>query len=146
MHVERTVTIARPAELVFDYIASGSLSCEWRAGVRELTLMSSFTGQGAVYRQIIAGPAGRDIDCDYVITGYDPPRRLDFTVVSGPARPTGSFELVERNGHTHVTLCLDAAPRGLRRLVAPLWARVLRNEVDELDQLKNVLEGDRSAV
>jgi uncharacterized protein YndB with AHSA1/START domain len=146
MHAERTVTIASPADIVFEYVASGAHSTLWRTGVRELALMTSFTGPGAVYRQIIAGPAGHDIDCDYLITRYEPPHRLEFAVVSGPARPTGSFELEERNGHTQVTLRLDAAPRGLRRLVAPLWAHVLRAEVAKLDQLKTVLEGDRSAV
>jgi uncharacterized protein YndB with AHSA1/START domain len=146
MHVERTVTIACPAEIVFDHIASGSLNTEWRTGVRELALMTGFTGQGAIYRQIIVGPAGHDIDCDYLITRHDPPRRIEFAVISGPARPTGSFDLIERNGHTQVTFCVDAAPRGLRRLVAPLWARVFRAEVAKLEQLKTVLEGDRSAV
>jgi uncharacterized protein YndB with AHSA1/START domain len=146
MHAERAVTVARPAEVVFEVLASGAPGYQWREGVRELTLMTNSTEQGAVYRQVITGPGGRDIDCDYLITGYDPPRRLEFAIVAGPARPTGSFELVDRDGHTEVTFCLDVAPRGLRLLLAPLWSRVLRSEVAQLDRLKTVLESDRSVV
>ena len=146
MHAERTVAVARPAEVVFDWLASGQRSALWRESVRELALMTSATAEGAVFRQVIHGPGGRDIDCDYLITRYDPPHRLEFAVVAGPARPTGSFELVERDAHTHVTFCLDAAPRGLQRLMAPLWSRVLRAEVAQLDKLKTVLENDRSVV
>lgn len=146
MHAERTVSVARPADVVFDSIASGPRCAQWRDGVRELRLMTNSTGQGAIYRQVIAGPGGHDIDCDYLITGYDPPRRLEFAVVAGPARPTGSFELLDRDGATQVTFCLDVTPRGLRRLLAPLWARVLRHQVAQLDRLKTVLENDRSVV
>ena len=146
MHAERTIVVARPAEVVFEYIASGPRTAEWREGVRELALMTSSIGEGAVYRQVIGGPAGHDVDCDYVITRYDPPRRLEFAVVAGPARPTGSFELTERDGRTQVRFCLDAAPRGLRRLLAPLWSRALRAEVAQLDRLKSVLESERSVV
>jgi uncharacterized protein YndB with AHSA1/START domain len=146
MHAERTVVVACPADVVFEYVAAGPLSADWREGVRELALMTSSAGQGAVYRQVINGPGGRDIDCDYLITRYDPPHRLEFAVVAGPARPSGSFELLERDGHTQVTFCLDAAPRGLFRLMAPLWSRALRAEVAQLDRLKTVLESERSSV
>ena len=146
MHAERTVVVARPIDVVFEFIASAPYSAQWRDDVRELALMTNSTGVGAVFRQIIAGPGGHDIDCDYLITGYDPPRRLEFAVVAGPARPTGAFELLELDGHTQVTFCLDAAPSGLRRLLAPLWAHVFRAEVAQLDRLKAVLENERSVV
>lgn len=147
MHAERTVTVARPAEVVFEFLAAGPRCTRWREGIREIARMTSTTGLGAVYRQVMIGPGGHDIDCDYLITAYDPPRRLDFAIVAGPARPTGSFELAERDGgYTQVSFRLDASPRGLRRLLAPMWARVLRHQVGQLDRLKTVLEGDRSAV
>lgn len=146
MYAERTVVVARPAEVVFDVLASGSQSSRWRDGVRDVALMTESAGLGAVYRQVMSGPGGHDIDCDYLITGYDPPRRLEFAVVAGPVRPTGSFELVDREGHTQVTFRLDTAARGLRRLTVPFWSRAVRREVAQLDRLKAVLEADRSAV
>jgi uncharacterized protein YndB with AHSA1/START domain len=147
MHAERTVIVARPADEVFDFLAAGPRCTRWRDGIREIARMTAHPGVGAVYRQVMIGPGGYDIDCDYLVTGYDPPRRLDFAVVAGPARPTGSFELTDVNGdHTQVTFRLDASPRGLRRLMAPLWARVLRHQVAQLERLKTVLEGARSAV
>jgi uncharacterized protein YndB with AHSA1/START domain len=146
MHAERTVVVARPVDVVFEYVASGRLTAQWREGVREIALMTNSAEQGAVYRQVITGPAGHDVDCDYLITRYDPPHRLEFAVVAGPARPIGSFELTERDGHTQVTFCLDAAPRALRRLLAPLWSRFLRAEVAQLDRFNTVLESEPSVV
>lgn len=146
MHAERTVVVARPAEAVFEFLAEGPRGALWRDGVREITRMTNSTGVGAVFRQVKAGPGGRQIDCDYLITEYAPPTSLEFAVVAGPVRPTGSFALVERDGHTQVTFRLDAHASGLRRLAAPFWSSALRHEVAQLDRLKTVLEGDRSTV
>lgn len=147
MYAERTVVVDRPPEAVFEFLADGTRSPQWRKGVRELTLMTRWTDVGAVYRQVIAGPGGREIDCDYLITGFAAPHRLEFVVVAGPARPFGSFRLEAREGGaTQVTYRLDAVPRGLRRLLAPLQARGLRREVENLDRLKSVLEQAHSAV
>lgn len=146
MFAERTVVVARPAEAVFEVLAEVPQNTFWREGVRELTRMTNSAGVGAVYRQVKAGPGGRDLDCDYLITEYDPPHRLGFAVVAGPVRPTGSFELVERDGHTQVTFCVEVYGQGLRRLTAPFWSRALRREVAQLDRLKAVLEADRSSV
>jgi uncharacterized protein YndB with AHSA1/START domain len=147
MHAERTVVVARPAAVVFEFLSPGPRCTHWREGIRKIARMTNHPGVGAVYRQVMIGPGGRDVDCDFLVTGYDPPHRLDFAVVAGPSRPTGSFELAEVNaGHTQVTFRLDASPRGLRLLMAPLWARVLRLQVAQLERLKTVLEGDRSPV
>lgn len=146
MHVERTVVVARPAEVIFDFLADGPSCSRWRDNVGDIELMTNSAGLGAVYRQTMTGPGGYDIDCDYLITGYDPPRLLEFSVVAGPVRPTGRFELAEHGGQTQVTFGLDTAGHGLRRLTVPLFARALRREVAQLDRLKAALEGDRSAV
>lgn len=146
MYAERTLVVARPAEIVFEFLADGPHAALWRDGVREITRMTTANGVGTVYRQVKTGPGGRAVDCDYLITEYEPPHRLGFAVVAGPVRPTGSFELAEHDGHTQLTYRLESDARGLRRLVAPFWSGALRREVERLDRLKAVLEGDRSAV
>ena len=75
-HAEHTVTVSRPQQDVFDYLAEGTHNQEWRAGVLEISRTSSADGQGATYRQVLAGPGGRRIDGDYQVTVFDPPRRL----------------------------------------------------------------------
>jgi uncharacterized protein YndB with AHSA1/START domain len=140
-HAEHTVTISRPPQDVFDYLADGTHNREWRAGVVEIRRTSAGEGQGATYRQIMAGPGGARIDGDYQITVFDPPRRLEFRVTAGPARPAGVFELrPNAEGSTSVRFSLDLEPAGAMRLMTPIIAMELRREVAQLDKLKAILE------
>lgn len=141
-HAEHTVTIRRSAQDVFDYLADGTRNPDWRAGVIEITRTTSTDGAGASYRQILAGPGGRRIDGDYRVTVFDPPRRLEFLVTAGPARPSGVFELTENpDRSTKVRFALDLRPSGLMKLMTPMITRQMRSEVAQLDTLKANLEG-----
>ena len=141
-YAEHTVTINRPASEVFDYLADGTHNREWRSGVLEIERSSPADGPGAAYRQILAGPGGRRIDGDYRVTVFDPPRRLEFQVIAGPARPAGVFELTENPDQTtRVRFSLDLKPAGLMKLMTPMITRQVRHEVSQLDNLKTVLEG-----
>ncbi len=139
-HAEHTVTIRRPAQDVFGYLADGTRNPEWRTGVIEIRQTSA--GPAATYRQVLRGPGGRRIDGDYRVTVFEPPRRLEFEVTAGPARPNGTFELTEGpdQGSTVVRFALDLEPAGLMRLMAPMITRQMRREVAQLDSLKAVLE------
>jgi uncharacterized protein YndB with AHSA1/START domain len=140
-HAEHTVTVNRPQKDVFDYLAEGTHNREWRSGVLEIERTSAAEGQGATYRQVLSGPGGRRIDGDYRVTVFDPPRRLEFQVTAGPARPTGVFELSENaDQSTRVRFSLDLNPSGLMRLMTPMISRQMRREVGQLDNLKVILE------
>jgi uncharacterized protein YndB with AHSA1/START domain len=140
-HAEHTITIARPPQEVFDYLADGTHNAEWRAGVLEIERTSAAAGEGATYRQVLAGPGGRRIDGDYRITAFDPPRRLEFQVTAGPARPTGVFELSENGSHSaRVRFALDLTATGPMKLMSAMITRTMRREVAQLDNLKTILE------
>jgi uncharacterized protein YndB with AHSA1/START domain len=141
LHAEHSVTVSRPAQDVFDYLADGTHNREWRSGVIEIERTTATDGPGASYRQVLSGPGGRRIDGDYRITTFDPPKRLEFAVTAGPARPTGLFELTEKpDGGTLVRFALDLRPAGLMRLMTPMISRQMRSEVAQLDTLKTLLE------
>jgi hypothetical protein len=109
--------------------------------VLEIERTSAGDGEGATYRQVLAGPGGRRIDGDYRVTVFDPPRRLEFHVVAGPARPVGVFELTEAAGSsTRERFALDIKPGGLMKLMTPMITKQMRREVAQLDTLKSVLE------
>jgi len=140
-HAEHTVTVNRPADAVFDYLADGTHNSEWRSGVLEIERTSPSGGEGATYRQVLSGPGGRRIDGDYRVTVFDRPNRLEFQVIAGPLRPTGVFELTETTpGTTTVRFALDAKPAGLMKLMTPMIAKQVHNEVAHLDTLKAILE------
>ena len=140
-HAEHTVTISRPQHEVFDYLADGAHNREWRTGVLEIERTSASDGEGATYRQVLAGPGGRRIDGDYQVTAFDRPRLLEFQVTAGPARPAGVFELSENPGQsTRVRFALNLSPAGLMKLMTPMITKQMQREVAQLDNLKAILE------
>ncbi|TML23955.1 MAG: hypothetical protein E6G32_04820 [Actinobacteria bacterium] len=136
---ERTVTINRPLHEVFAFVADKENDPRWRPGVAEIERVSG-EGAGAKYRQVMKGPGGRPIPADFEITNYDPGKRLAFRATAGPVRPEGGFDFVEEGGATRVTFKLDAELKGMKKLMAPMVGKSMRNEVESLDRLKQILE------
>src|ERR1044072_8843682 len=68
---ERTITINRPVDEVFNFVADGRNAKQWRSGVLDVDLVSG-SGLGARYSQGVKGPAGRPIPADYEITAFEP--------------------------------------------------------------------------
>ena len=140
-HAENTVTIDRPIEDVFAYLADGTNNPHWRSGVVSIERASGDDGLGTTYRQVLTGPGGRKIAGDYEVTGYERPHRLRFKVTAGPARPTGEVTLATTGaGRTRVTFTLDLQPTGVMRLMSAMIGKTMRAEVEQLTKLKAVLE------
>ena len=137
---QNTVTIRRSPQDVFAFLADGTNNPKWRDGVASIH-HSKGDGVGAVYTQKVKGPGGREIDADYEITTYDPPRRLAFKAIAGPARPEGEFLLEPQDGGTRITFKLWWEPKGLKRAISPMVAKTMRSEVGALEKLKQLLEG-----
>ena len=136
------VTIARPADEVFAFLADGEKCTQWRHGVLDIR-RDSGDGVGTRYTQGVRGPMGRRIAADYVITVFEPGRRLEFETVAGPVRPHGRYDLEPaQDGGTRLTFSLDAHIGGLRGLLMGSQVqRTMDAEVRALDNLKLVLEG-----
>ncbi|HEV3086468.1 MAG TPA: SRPBCC family protein [Candidatus Elarobacter sp.] len=140
-HAERRVTIRRPVDEVYRYIASGEHQAEWRPAVMSIKLRSGRDGEaGAVYEQKIKGPMGRAVPADYEITSAIPNKELRFRALAGPVRPEGYY-LFESSGEgTTVTFGMDCQPSGLARLMTPMVAKAMDGEVACIDNVKSNLE------
>jgi|SRR5947209_10161359 len=130
-----SVTIERPRDEVFAFLADAENDPRWRSGVLEMKRQSPTR-----YRQVVAGPGGRRVDADIEVTEHTPPARLAFRTTAGPVRPIGRYDLAEADGGTELTFSLAVELRGLRRLMAPMVRRTMQNEVRRLTELKRVLE------
>jgi Polyketide cyclase / dehydrase and lipid transport len=140
-HAEHTVILARPIGEVFAFLADGMNEPKWRPEVINIAHVSG-SGVGAVYAQTMKGPGGRSIAGDYRITRFDEPTRMDFEVIAGPARPTGSYVLRDTGiGSTEVTFTMDLKPRGLMVLMTPMINKQVKAEVANLDNLAAALTG-----
>jgi uncharacterized protein YndB with AHSA1/START domain len=122
---ERTIEIARPPEGVFDFVADGLNGPRWRAGVLDG----------------VPGPGGRRVAADYEVTEFEPARRLAFTAIAGPIRPTGEYRLERTEAGCRLTLGLRADLGGCQRLVmSGAVQRTMDGEMMALDRLKAVIE------
>ncbi len=136
----RTVTIARPVEAVFAFVADGETGPRWRSGDIEVRRISG-EGVGTRYAQTVPGPMGRRVAADYEITVFEPDRRLEFQTIAGPVRPHGRFDYEPVEGGTRVTFAIDAELTGLRRLfMGGMVQRSMDAGVASLDTLKRILE------
>jgi uncharacterized protein YndB with AHSA1/START domain len=134
------VTVNRPAEDVFRFLADGTNNPKWRSGVLEISKVSG-EGVGAVYKQVLRGPGGRPVAGDYRVTEFQPPNRLAFAVIAGPARPIGTFTVRSEDAlKSTVTFSLEVRPKGAMFFMSPMIARQVRREVEAIGQLKRVLE------
>jgi uncharacterized protein YndB with AHSA1/START domain len=137
---EYAVTIARPVDAVFAYVADGENCPAWRPGVLDIKRISG-DGLGARYAQGVRGPMGRRIAADYEITAFEPNRRIEFQTTTGPARPHGRYLFEADNGGTRLSFILHATLTGISGLLmGGAVQRTMNDEVRTLDNLKRVLE------
>jgi uncharacterized protein YndB with AHSA1/START domain len=111
-----TTTIAAPVDRVFAFVADGANATRWRPGVLDVQHVSG-TGVGATYKQGVKGPGGRRVAADYVITAFEPNRRLAFKATAGPVRPVGEYTFEDLGGSTRLTMSLSAELSGLKALL-----------------------------
>jgi len=139
---DRSVTVARPIEEVFAFIADGEQGPKWRTGILDIKRVSG-EGLGARYAQGVRGPMGRRIAADYEITVFEPNRRIEFQTTAGPVRPHGRFDFEATDGGTRLTFTLEAQLSGLRKLLMGSMVQgTMDAEVAALDKVKRVLEAN----
>jgi uncharacterized protein YndB with AHSA1/START domain len=140
-HARQTVTVEQPISDVFAFLADGLNESKWRPDVQDVRLRSGDgRSVGSVWAQTMRGPGGRRIQGDYRITNAEPPTRLDFEVVAGPARPVGSFVLAATGpSTTQVAFTLDLVPTGLMRLMGGMIAKQVTKEADAIRNLPEAM-------
>src|SRR5438876_1103350 len=135
-----SVTIRRPVDDVFAFVADGEKCLQWRPGVLDIKRISG-EGVGTRYAQGVKGPMNRRISADYEISVFEPHRRIEFQTVTGPARPHGRYDFEAVDGGTRLAFSLDAELTGIRKLLmGGAVQKTMDSEVRNLDNLKRVLE------
>jgi len=140
-HAENSITIDKPVGTVFDFLLEGANNPRWRPTVVDIERVPGKpSGVGAVYRQGLKGPGGRRFDGDYEVTQVKPNELIEFRVIAGPARPTGTYRFQPQGDSTLLTFILDYQPRGLAKLMDPMITQTMKAEVAMLSNLKAALE------
>lgn len=130
MHVERTFTVPRPVESVFDYLSDFTTTNEWDPGTVETTRTSGDGGVGSTYANT-SEFMGRRTDLVYETVACDRPERVQFRGrnKSTTTLDTMTFTPAGDGFSTQVRYRADFDFGRLANLVAPL---LLRRKLDRL--------------
>ena len=135
-----TITINRPPDAVFAFLADGTTGPQRRPGILDIEHERG-SGAGARYRQGVTGPGGRRVAAGYEITAFEPGRHLAFLATAGPVRPSGEYRLEAVPEGTRLTFSLGVELSGIKKLLmGGAVQSTMDAEVKSLGRLKQVLE------
>ncbi|MFI5426290.1 SRPBCC family protein [Aeromicrobium sp. UC242_57] len=142
MHVERTFTVSRSPEDVFDYLSDFVNTNEWDPGTLETTRVTGDGGLGTTYANRSTF-MGREVDLTYETIGYDRPTFFSCRGTNKTATATDSMTFTRDGDRTQIRYRADFEFRGVAKLVAPLVVKPkLSALADEtVEQIKAALEG-----
>ncbi len=139
MEMNATIDIDCSSDVVYRFVSDPANDVKWRTGVTEsglsspppLTLGSEgFAGNG---KQVSR----------WRIAALTPGRSVDWDLIEGPFGGTGGYRIEENEGRTRFMLLADVKPRGLLRLLGPIFGRMGRRQNQkDVETLKGLLESD----
>jgi hypothetical protein len=141
---ENTVTILRPAEEVFAYLADAENIPQWNYAIEQTKKISpGAAGLGTVYRQTRSIPSRSQEDFEIVV--FAPPGQLALDGTFGPFKARTSYLLEPLADGTRLTNRWDLEPMSAPlRLLGPLAVpRIKAGVAENLSTLKQVLENAR---
>ena len=141
MEIERTMTIGRPAEEVFAYLADFTNTDEWDPGTVHTTLVEGDGGAGTRYHNV-SRFLGRETELTYVAEEVDSPRLLKMRGENKTVVAVDTMTLTPTaSGGTELHYSADFTFKGLARLATPFLAPAFKRLGDEAE--KGILDALR---
>jgi hypothetical protein len=140
---ENTVTIRRPVEDVFVFLAAFENVPTWNHAIESTTKTSPGpVGVGSTYRQIRSEPSRSEEG--FEVTVFEPASRLAIDGEIGPFHARLAYLMESVEGATRLINTVDLEPSSAAsKLLAPFAGSKIKTAVAEnLDALKRVLETD----
>jgi hypothetical protein len=139
--IEGEITIGRPVEVVFDYVADQTNEPLYNPSmVRSEKVTPGPIGTGTRFRSAVRS-GGRSAEMLLEYTGHDRPRRLTSTTTMAQARIDNTLTFEPVGAGTRMRWSAQVLPKGRYRLLGPLitWLGV-RQEERIWSSLKRLLE------
>lgn len=119
MHVERSFTVSRSIEDVFDYLSDFENTNEWDPGTIHTRRTSGDGGIGTTYENRSTF-AGRETELTYETIGFDRPTFFSARGTNKTATATDSMTFTRDGDRTQIRYRADFDFRGVVKYVAPL--------------------------
>ena len=146
VHVQESVTIARPPAEVWDAIADYSFDREWRKGLSDMTPDPPGPPQVGTKVHEVVRNSGREYVADTVVTELDPGVSYRFSgggTIGGLSGARAVRPSPDGNGSAF-TYEIELQPTGGMRLLRPVLGAMVRSNLKkDLPRLRDLLERDR---
>lgn len=143
VRIEFSIDIDRPPSEVFAYLTEPANLPEWQSSALEARWEGEKARGGRVKE--VRKFLGRRMESELEVTEYEPDKRFDLRVLSGPVPFSVHHTLESRNGETRLSFVGEGEPGGFFRLAEPIVARTAERQFrSDFETLKDVLE-DRPA-
>ena len=141
MILERSVSIARPPDEVFDYVLDMRNEPKWHTDVLEVRPPSDpRVGEGTVFAVKFKPMMGAS-EGTMTVVGLEPSRRIVMNGRVGKFAPTITHTFDPDDGGTRYTRRVEMTPPGIMRVMAPFMKGMMGKQNDKfLANLKRELE------
>lgn len=141
MHVERTFTVSRSPEDVFDFLSDFTNTTKWDPGTIETTRVTGDGGLGSTYANR-SRFMGRETDLTYETIGFDRPTFFSCRGRNASATATDSMTFTRDGDRTQIRYRADFEFHGIVKLFAPFVVKPKLNALadETVAQIKSVLE------
>jgi len=129
MRIEQTFSVARPPEVVFDYLTDPAKLAEWqtsKTSVEQIT--DGPVGLGTRVRERTRPPGGKEFEQIVEFATFDRPRRVHVHIVDGPQPIDGTWSFEPDETGTRVHFVAEGQLRGPMRFAQPLLKPMLARQ------------------
>ncbi|MEJ7634158.1 SRPBCC family protein [Aeromicrobium sp.] len=144
MHVERTFTVSRSIDDVFDYLSDFENTNEWDPGTLETKRTSGDGGLATTYANR-SEFMGRETELAYETIGFDRPTFFSARGKNKTATATDTMRFTRDGDRTQIHYRADFKFHGIIKYVAPIMVKgKLDSLADEtVEQIRTTLESAR---
>jgi uncharacterized protein YndB with AHSA1/START domain len=129
MRIEETFVVARPPEIVFDYMVDPANLAAWQTSKTLVEPLSEGpTRLGSRVRERTKPPGAREFEQIVEFTEFDRPHRFHVHVVEGPQPVDGTWTFAPEGDGTRVRFAAAGELRGPMRLLGPVVARAMARQ------------------
>jgi hypothetical protein len=137
MDMSATTLIDLLPDDIYEFVSNPTNDVRWRNGVTDAGLTSDPPLQIGSEGYATAGKQ----TSRWRVTAIAPGTSVDWELIGGPIAGTGGYRLEAVDGRTRFTLVADVAPKGLLRLLGPLFGRMgRRHNLADVEKLRSILE------
>lgn len=128
--IERTVTVQKPLEEVWNYLSDFTTTEGWDPGTVRTERIAGDRGPGTVYRNI-SKVLGREVEIEYTVTQFEPRALFQLSGKTSAMRMTDTMRFDQTPEGVAVTYTAEFEPQGLAKLAAPLMPLGLKKLGDD---------------